>query len=76
MEIGITQLEHKKISNKREIYIKEVIKLFKLEFELEQNIDIGISKINKNVKLHYFDIRDHLDIYYLTKIINQKIIIY
>jgi hypothetical protein len=73
MEIGITQLEQKKISNKREIYIKEVIKLFKLEFELEQELNIGKGKTNPNTRLHYFDIRDHLDIFYLTKIINQKI---
>jgi hypothetical protein len=73
MEIGITELEQTKISNKREIYIKEVMKLFKLEFELKQNLDISISKTNPNIRLHYFDIRDHLNIFYLTKIINQKI---
>ena len=76
MEVGINELEQKKISNKREIYIKEVIKLFKLEFELKQNLDIGISKIIQNVRLHYFDIRDHLDIFFLTKIINLQIIKY
>lgn len=75
MEIGITQLEDKNyISNKREKYIKEVMKLFKYEFEEEKtNNDYGISKINPNVRLHYFDIRDHLDIYFLNQIIQCKI---
>jgi len=54
MEIGITELKQKKISNKRETYIKEVIKLFKLEFELEQNLNIVKGKTNPNVRLHYF----------------------
>ena len=76
MEVEITELKQKKISNERETYIKEIIKLFKLEFELEQNLNIGKGKTNPNVRLHYFDIRDHLDIFYLTKIINQKIIKY
>lgn len=76
MEVGITELEHKKISNKREIYIKEVIKFFKLEFEVEQKLNIGKGKTNSNVRLYFFDIRDHLDIFFLTKIINKKIIKY
>jgi len=75
MEISTKQLDDKIISNKRDIYIQEVIKLFKTEFDLKKNNDSNIahSNINSNVKLHYFDIRDHLDIYILTKIINQKI---
>ena len=77
MEIGIKQLKDNNISNKREIYIKEVIKLFKSEFiEKNNEENVKYSKTNSNVKLHYFDIRDHLDIFFLTKIINYKIIKY
>jgi hypothetical protein len=77
MEIELSQL-NSDISDKKDIYIKEVINLFKSEFALKnnKNLDIEYSKTNSNVRLHYFDIRDHLDIYYLTKIINQKIIKY
>ena len=80
MEIGNGngEFDNNNISNKREIYIKEVVKLFKSEFAFEKNNDENIkySKTNSNVKLHYFDIRDHLNIFFLTKIINQKIIKY
>ena len=77
MEISIKQLKDNDISNKREIYIKEVIKLFKSEFiEKNNEENLKYSKTNPNVKLHYFDIRDHLDIFFLTKIINYKIIKY
>lgn len=76
MEIRMLQLEEKNISNKKDIYIQEVVKLFKTEFEKKNNDDMNIqystSKSNSNVKLHYFDIRDHLDIFFLTKIVNQK----
>ena len=37
------------------------------------NENIKYLKTNSKVRLHYFDIRDHLDIFYLTKIINKKI---
>jgi hypothetical protein len=82
MEIGIEYLEDKNISNKREIYIKEVMKLFKSEFLLKEStevvddIDVLYSKTNSNVKLHYFDIRDHLDIYTIYQILNKKISTY
>lgn len=74
MEIRTTQIDGI-ISTKKDIYINEVINLFKSEF-IERNKNdenIKYSKTNSNVRLHYFDIRDHLDIFYLTKIINQKI---
>lgn len=61
----------------KETYIGEVINLFKTEFfEKNNEENIKYSKTNSNVRLHYFDIRDHLDIFFLTKIINQKIIKY
>lgn len=74
MEIQISQIDGI-ISDKKDIYIKEVINLFKSEFVDRKTNDENIkySKTNSKVRLHYFDIRDHLDIFYLTKIINQKI---
>lgn len=75
MEIRKSQIDGI-VSNKKDIYINEVINLFKSEFVDRKRRDeenIKYSKTNSNVRLHYFDIRDHLDIFYLTKIINQKI---
>ena len=83
MEIRTSQLD-KQITNKKDIYINEVINLFISEFETKKN-DVNdnndnnnenIKHLKKNVKLHYFDIRDHLNIFYLTKIITQKILKY
>ena len=73
MEIQTTQI-NKNITNKKDIYIEEVMNLFKSEFIDKNNEEnIKVSKINSNVRLHYFDIRDHLDIYYLSRIIFLKI---
>jgi hypothetical protein len=74
MEIRTSQIDGI-ISNKKDIYMNDVINLFKSEFidKVNNEANIKYSKTNSNVKLHYFDIRDHLDIFYLTKIINQKI---
>jgi len=79
MEIRTTQIDGI-ISTKKDIYINEVINLFKSEFieknkndEKTNDENIKYSKTNSNVRLHYFDTGDHLDIFYLTKIINQKI---
>lgn len=74
MEIRTSQIDGI-VSNKKDIYINEIINLFKSEFVERKNNDENIkySKTNSNVRLHYFDIRVHSDIFYLTKIINQKI---
>ncbi len=40
MEIGQSQLDNEHISNKKDIYIKEVINLFKSEFTLKKIIII------------------------------------
>lgn len=74
MEIRMEQLEETNISNKRDTYIKETIQLFKSEFI--NNTNIKHSKTNTNVRLHYFDIRDHLDMFDLTKIVTHKIFKY
>jgi hypothetical protein len=80
MEIGIEQLEDKNISNKKDIYMREVVDLFRSEFAFNKNNDLDMnlfySKTNSNTRLHYFDIRDHMDIFFLTRIINRKIVKY
>lgn len=73
MEIRTSQI-FEPISNKRDIYIKEVINLFKSEFVIKNSHgmkNLKYSKTNPKVRLHYFDIRDHLNILYLTNIITQ-----
>jgi len=74
MEIQTSQIDGI-MSNKKDIYINEVFNLFKSKFvdKKTNNENILYSKTNSKVRLHYFDIIDHLDIFYLTKIINQKI---
>ena len=68
MEIRLSQL--------RDIYINEVINLFKSEFVIENKgttKQVKYSKTNSKVRLHYLDIRDCLGIYYLRNIIDIKI---
>lgn len=48
--------------NKKDIYFEEVIDLFKSEFIIEKD-KVKYSKSNPSVKLHYLDIRDHLDLF-------------
>jgi len=63
-------------SNKRNIYIREVVEMFKSEFVIEKNHDRNIvkyAKSNKNVRLHWLDIRDHFNMFTLMKIIDKKI---
>jgi hypothetical protein len=64
------------LSNKRDIYIKEVDELFKSEFIVEQINDrnkVKYSKSNPNVRLHNLDIRDHFDMFYILDIIQYDI---
>ena len=61
------------ITDKRDIYIKDVIEMFKTEFITEKD-KVKYSKSNSNVRLHYLDIRDHLGIFYINKIIYIDII--
>lgn len=72
MEIRDNQLQES-ISNKRDIYIKDIIELFKSEFIIEKN-KVKYSKTNPNVKLHYLDIRDHLELFYVTQLIHNEIL--
>jgi len=72
MEIRDEQIKTP-ISNKRDIYIRDVIEMFKSEFIISEN-KVKYSKSNPNVRLHYLDIRDHLGILYTKNIINNKIL--
>jgi hypothetical protein len=75
MEIRLSQL-NKSITYNRDIYINEVINLFKSEFVIENKgtkEQVKYSKTNSKVRLHYLDIRDCLGIYYLRNIIDIKI---
>lgn len=67
-------------TNKRDIYIKEVDEMFKSEFIVEKNNDnnnetvsVKHSKTNPYVRLHYLDVRDHFDLFYIIDIINFDI---
>jgi len=72
MEIRSTNIDTV-ITNKRDIYIKDVISLFKKESILEKKEDgkvIRHSKSNPIVKLHYLDVRDHLELFDVLNIID------
>ena len=60
-------------TNKRDIYIKEVMEMFKSEFVIKKD-KVRYSKSNTNVRLHYLDIRDHLELFYLTTLIHYEIL--
>lgn len=75
MEIRLSQL-NEPITYNRDIYINEVINLFKSEFVIENKgttEQVKYSKTNSKVRLHYLDIRDCLGIYSLKNIIDKKI---
>jgi hypothetical protein len=70
MEIRLLQLNDK-ITNKKDIYINEVINLFKSEFIIDKKDgkdEVKYSKTNSKVRLHYLDIRDCLGIFHLRDI--------
>jgi len=72
LEIRDNQLKEP-INDKKDIYIKDVIEMFKSEFIIEKD-KVKYSKSNPNVRLHYLDIRDHLGIFYLTQFIHHDIL--
>ena len=76
MEICDEQIQMP-FTDKRDIYIKDVVKMFKTEFIVEKINDkdkVKYSKSNKNMRLHYLDIRDHLGIMHTNTIIYDNII--
>ncbi len=64
------------LTNKRNIYIEEVMEMFKSEFVIKKESNrnlVKYAKSNPNVRLHYLDIRDHFNIFKLMKIVDNKI---
>lgn len=75
LEITTDEIKNKK-TNKRDIYIKELFELCKSEFVIKKINDKDIvrySKSNPNVRLHFLDIRDYMDIDKIRNIIKEKI---
>jgi hypothetical protein len=75
LEIEMDEIKNKQ-TNKRDIYIKDTMELFKSEFVVEKinNTDmVRYSKSNPKVRLHYLDIRDSMDIGKIRYIIKHKI---
>jgi hypothetical protein len=73
MEINPTDLKIP-ITNKKDIYINKVTNLFKSEFvvkKVNEIENVRCSKTNKNVRLHYLDIRDHLELFDVLDIIKN-----
>ena len=63
-------------TNKKNIYIKEVMEMFKSEIIVENEVDRNVvkyAKSNQNVRLHYLDIRDHFNMFKLMEIVTSKI---
>ena len=60
-------------TDKKDIYIFEAIEMFKSEFNIEHD-KVKYSKSNKNVRLHYLDIRDHLKFIYVIDELNNNIL--
>lgn len=64
-------------SNYRNIYIFEVMRLFKRIFKYEPNSDkVSISKYFRKVRLHYMDIRDYFHTYVFVELYEVMHILY
>lgn len=75
LEIDLDELKSKQ-TNKRDIYIKEIFELFKSEFvigKINNKDTVRYSKSNENVRLHYLDIRNCMDINSIRFIVKNKI---
>jgi hypothetical protein len=60
-------------TDKKDIYIFEAMEMFKSEFIIEKN-KVKYAKSNQNVRLHYLDIRDHLQFSYVLDELNKNIL--
>jgi hypothetical protein len=60
-------------TDRRDIYIAEVIEMFKSEFITEKD-SVKYSKSNDKVRLHYLDIRDHLKFIDVTNQLNKHVL--
>ncbi len=72
LEIRNEQIQ-KPITDKRDIYIFEVIEMFKTEFIIEKD-KVKYSKSNPNVRLHYLDIRDYLQFNNIIKQLKNDVL--
>lgn len=71
MEIRNSQIKEFK-TNKRDIYMKDVINMFKTEFIVEKD-KVKYAKSNPKVRLHYLDVRDHLGLFYVSQLIEYEL---
>jgi hypothetical protein len=71
LEIQQTNI-HEPKSDRKDIYIRDVIEMFKTEFLLNGD-NVKYSKSNSNVRLHYLDIRDILNFKYILKLLKKEI---
>jgi hypothetical protein len=72
LEVREEQLKQPQ-TDKRDIYIAEVIEMFKSEFIVEKD-KVKYSKSNENVRLHYLDIRDHLKFNHVIKLVDTLLL--
>lgn len=76
LEITLDEIKSER-TNKRDIYIKELFEMFKSEFVVEKINKTDVvrySKSNPNVRLHFLDIRDLMDMSDVRYIIREKIL--
>lgn len=71
MEIRNEQIAEP-VSNKRGRYMEDVISLFKSEF-IKKNNKVSFAKSNKNVRLHYLDIRDFFNLSVIMQEIKSEV---
>lgn len=72
LEIHPTQLKNTPGINYRENYINEIFKLFKKMFLFNPKLNkVSISKLFKNIRLHYIDIRDYFHHHIIDKLIEM-----
>lgn len=71
LEIRKEQIQQPQ-TDKKDIYIAELIEMFKTEFIIEKD-EVRYSKSNREVRLHYLDIRDHLQFNYILNLLKKDI---
>jgi len=77
LEISTSEIKNKQ-TNKRDTYINDLFEMFKSEFVTEKINDkdvVRYSKSNPNVRLHFLDIRDGMDLNDIRQIIQSQILI-
>ncbi|AQN68658.1 hypothetical protein [Saudi moumouvirus] len=65
--------ENYRFNNTKDIYIREVVKLFRKIFNYDPNKDlVYISNNMKNLRLHYMDIRDYTQINFQDRLADAE----